>query len=100
MNAVKEDVEKLVQKELESANLKFPLFCSPHEGVAVIREEIDEVEYALKRINDAYVELWSTVKNNSKGTQWAHEMNRWAINLAVEAIQVAAMGQKYMDSIS
>lgn len=26
-------------------------------------------------------------------------MNRWAINLAVEAIQVAAMGQKYMDSI-
>ena len=99
MNAVKSDVEKLVQKELESANQRFPMFRSCHEGAAVIREEIDEVEYALKRINGAYAELWSTVKNNSKGTQWAHEMNRWAINLAVEAIQVAAMGQKYMDSI-
>lgn len=99
LDAVRDDVEKLVCKELDSANRKFPLFRSSHEGAAVIREEIDEVEYALKRINGAYAELWSTVKNNSKGTQWAHEMNRWAINLAVEAIQVAAMGQKYMDSI-
>ena len=100
MNAVKEDVEKLVQKELESANQRFPMFRSPHEGVAVIREEIDEVEDALKRVNGAYTELWSAVKNNSREMRWAYQMNRWAINLAVEAIQVAAMGQKYMDSIS
>ena len=99
MNAVKEDVEKLIQKELESANLKFPLFRSPHEGAAVIREEIDEVEDALKRVNDAYTELWSTVKNNSREIQWAYQMNQWAINLSIEAIQVAAMAQKFMDSV-
>ena len=40
MNAVKEDVEKLVQKELESANQRFPMFHSDHEGAAVIFEEI------------------------------------------------------------
>ena len=34
MNAVKEDVEKLVQKELESANQRFPMFRSDHEGAA------------------------------------------------------------------
>ena len=33
MNAVKEDVEKLVQKELESANQRFPMFRSDHEGI-------------------------------------------------------------------
>ena len=99
MNVVKQDVEKLVQKEMESANLKFPLFRSPHEGVAVIREEIDEVEDALKRVNGAYTELWSAVKNNSREMRWAYQMNRWAINLSIEAIQVAAMAQKFMDSV-
>jgi hypothetical protein len=32
MNAVSEDVEKLVEKELEAANERFPQFHSPHEG--------------------------------------------------------------------
>ena len=41
MNAIKEDVEKLVQKELESANQRFPMFHSDHEGAAVIYEEIE-----------------------------------------------------------
>lgn len=40
MNAVESDVEKLVQKELESANRRFPMFRSDHEGAAVIFEEI------------------------------------------------------------
>ena len=40
MNAEKSDVEKLVQKELESANQKFPMFRSDHEGAAVIYEEV------------------------------------------------------------
>ena len=41
MNAVKQDVEKLVQKELESANQKFPVFHSDYEGAAVIFRELD-----------------------------------------------------------
>ena len=40
MDAVKEDVELLVQKELESANKKFPMFHSDHEGYAVLKEEL------------------------------------------------------------
>lgn len=39
MNAVSEDVEKLVEKELEAANERFPQFHSPHEGWAVMQEE-------------------------------------------------------------
>ena len=39
MNAVKKDVEKLVVKELNSANEQFPLFASLHEGYAVMLEE-------------------------------------------------------------
>ncbi len=36
------EVFKLVEKELESANRKFPLFNSSHEAYAVIKEELDE----------------------------------------------------------
>lgn len=38
MNAVSEDVEKLVEKELEAANERFPQFHSDHEGWAVMQE--------------------------------------------------------------
>ena len=101
MNAVKQDVEKLVQKELESANQRFPMFRSDHEGAAVIFEEIQEAEYELECAKDRFQELWRSVKNDLSA-EWIAEVgvvitNR-AINLACEAIQVAAMAQKFIDS--
>ena len=101
MNAVKSDVEKLVQKELESANQKFPVFHSDYEGAAVIFEEIQEAEYELEFIKDRFLELWRSVKCNMS-PEWISEINKVivdrAINLACEAIQVAAMAQKFIDS--
>ena len=48
MNAVKQDVEKLVQKELESANRRFPMFRSDHEGAAVILRRLRNVSRKSK----------------------------------------------------
>ena len=50
MNAVKSDVEKLVQKELEAANQKFPVFHSDHEGAAVVFEEIEECKQEIENL--------------------------------------------------
>lgn len=101
MNAVKQDVEKLVQKELESANQRFPLLRSDHEGAAVIVEEIQEAEYEFECIKDRFQELWRAVKCNIT-SEWIEEINEVivnrAVNLACEAIQVAAMAQKFIDS--
>ena len=101
MNAVKEDVEKLVQKELESANQRFPMFRSDHEGAAVIYEEIQEAEYEFECIKDRFQELWRSVKCNMS-PEWNYEINtvivNRATNLACEAIQVAAMAQKFIAS--
>jgi hypothetical protein len=57
--------------EVERARSKFSDFNSPHEGWAVIREELDE--------------LWDHVKANTGGTVEARE----------EAIQIAAMALRY-----
>jgi len=42
MDAVKNDVKRLVKIELAAANRKFRMFASNHEGVAVIQEEAVE----------------------------------------------------------
>lgn len=67
---------ELVVSELNDAMKKFPLFNSSHEGYAVIKEEVDE--------------LWDEIKNNK------HPMSE--VNQKKEAIQVAAMGIKFLMS--
>ena len=66
MNAVKQDVEKLVQKELESANQRFPIFRSDHEGAAVIYEEIEEAESEMRGVNRHFASTWYSVKQNER----------------------------------
>ena len=98
MNAVKQDVEKLVQKELESANQKFPMFRSDHEGYAVIKEEIEESEQALENTKVYLNLLWIGVKENLVHERNIKYLKRYAEDLACESIQVAAMAQKFIDS--
>ena len=99
MNAVKEDVEKLVQKELESANQRFPMFRSDHEASAVILEEIEKAHSEMLDMELNYKSLWQTIKENFINTaSYAELIFDDAINLACEAIQVAAMAQKFIDS--
>lgn len=99
MNAVKADVEKLVQKELESANQRFPMFRSDHEGAAVICEEIEEAREDMNSIDCEFDVVWAYVKDNNKNSVTkARMVMNYAIDLACEAIQVAAMAQKFIDS--
>lgn len=100
MDAVRKDVGSLVQKELDSANKKFPLFRSAHEGYAVILEEFEEAESELDSVKISLGDLWTSVKaNDCSSMVFAESVNKYALNLAVEAIQVAAMAQKFMNSL-
>ena len=99
MYAVKEDVEKLVQKELESANQKLPVFHSDYEGAAVIFEETEEAESEMRAVNRHFSSTWYLVKQNEriKAYSYINKLKNSAVNLACEAIQVAAMAQKFID---
>lgn len=100
MNAVKEDVEKLVQKELESATQRFPMFRSDYEGAAVIFEKIEEVEDEIRVARRNFTGAWYSVTHDEriKSCTYMSKLKSRAVNLACEAIQVAAMAQNFIDS--
>lgn len=99
MNEIKSEVKNLVQKELESANQKFPMFRSDHEGAAVIFEEIEECKQEIENLEIQFEVLWGYVKDDNKMSVITSErLKLTAANLACEAIQVAAMAQKFINS--
>lgn len=99
MNVIARQVRELVDVELAAANERFPQFHSAHEGYAVILEELQELqletEYAAKNLDQA----WENIKENrAKRTitdiDWTMKS---AMKAACEAIQVAAMCQKFLN---
>lgn len=101
MDAVRKDVELLVKKELESANKMFPLFHSVHEGYAVIWEEVEEAQEYFADTKSNLGSIWIGVRSGYDKESYeiaALDLKNSAIGLAIEAIQVAAMAQKFIDS--
>lgn len=98
MNAVENDVENLIAKELKSANEKFSQFNSPHEGYAVILEEVEELELETEKIKNYIKCLWEAIKSDDdlSVVDFAiSNLRMHAIFAVCEAIQVAAMCDKF-----
>lgn len=74
----RKEIFKNIDAELKRANRLYPAFRSPHEGISVIREEFEE--------------LWDEVK--------ADKTNKHlSLRMYEEAIQVAAMAVKFIESM-
>lgn len=101
MNAVENQVRELVSVELASANKKFPQFHSPHEGWAVMLEECKEIEDECKKISIEMDEMLSRIRMNDKSYYDSALCILFnSVNAACEAIQVAAMAQKFIDMVN
>ena len=96
MNAVENQVRQLVEVELAAANERFPQFHSTHEGYAVILEEMEETKDQLAAAERFLSYAWDRVKNDTKAREQVDYVKLFAINAACEAIQVAAMCQKFL----
>jgi len=95
MNAVEKDVDSLVFKELNEANKHFPLFSSTHHGYAVIKEEIEETMDGMNLLLEVFASAWDSIKKNDPALDQIRTARAVAAHIAVEAIQVAAMCDKY-----
>ena len=66
-----DEAQELIIEEYIKAKTRFPEMCSPHDGYAVILEELDE--------------LWDAIKEDQYST-----------NLKEEAKQVGAMALRFL----
>jgi len=91
-----------IEEEYKRANKKYPMFRSEHEGESVIKEEIEEVKEALQGVDTYYDAMWDAIRNNRKdeSVRCASGIETEAMELISEAIQVAAMAEKYVESLS
>ena len=102
MKITRNGVHKLVQEEMRMANEEFPMFHSDHEGLCVIEEEIFELSEDYKALMSAVRDIKMSVFKDQTDTNkqiCASHITLIAIELACEAIQVAAMGNKFNVSI-
>lgn len=97
MNAVETHVRNLIEIELASANERFPQFHSAHEGWAVIKEEVEEAEEELAKMKIYLAGAWGNITSDVQANSDIESLKQRAINVACEAIQVAAMCQKFLE---
>lgn len=91
-------VQTLAWEELQRASKIHPPFADPHHGYAVIKEEIEECENEMNALNAQLNCMWNEIKNDAyKNSSRAKHIKLTAVQLALEAIQVAAMAQKIMN---
>ena len=94
MEALKRQIKIVVEDELTAANVKFPQFHSEHEGFSVIHEEFDELKDEVSDMCDKMTDMWGKVKINQLDPDSVVRSYNTAVNVACEAIQVAAMCKK------
>lgn len=103
MNAVKDDIPALIEKELAAANKVYPLFHSNHEAYGVILEEYKEAKAATKSMKAGIKLLFVQIMNDrpqDEIDQTLAMIRKASTRTAEESIQVAAMCEKAIDSDS
>ena len=102
MDVINKDVKALVQKELESANKKYPsTFRSRHEAYGVMLEEFEEAQDELEVCMEVLetFKLYMKRDGGSGEKEFLLDLKEHSQNLMAEAGQLAAMAQKSLNSM-
>lgn len=92
-------IDILACGELQRAMEQYGKFNSVHEAYAVILEELEELKDEVDIVTLNLEHLWNKIKDNSiKDLIYpSNNIQYHAIQIAAEAIQVAAMGKKLIE---
>lgn len=96
----KEAVELAVGFEYNNISTKYgDKYASEHEGYAVLLEETDEASDDLRYIHNCMNELWDEVKSDAVSKDFLNSIKLGAIELAKEAVQCAAVCERFLKTI-
>lgn len=97
----REALSVMVKEELKMANSMYsPAFNSPMEGLGVLQEEVYEAGKDITNLRKAYdgVQFYLCEHQTKAAVDCAKQMSAYAIDAAMELLQVAAMCRKFEDS--
>lgn len=75
------------------------VYNSSHEAYAVLREEADEVKEAEERLEAQMEQIWTNVKMNWKDNKRLFGAKETALQIALEAVQVAAVCERFIETL-
>lgn len=96
----KKIIHNLSEEELAEANKKHPLFADSHHAYGVIKEEVEELHEEGVTIEGLLSEMWYRIREDMETEDILRQIKAHAVDAAREAIQVAAMAQKALDSLN
>ncbi len=92
MEQLRYGVAELAKEEIKRAIEQHGNINSNHEAYALMKEELEEAEFSKLLLSQELCEFWEYVKKDEQiGTE---DIYMKAIDLACEAIQVAAVAMK------
>ena len=95
-----ECIEQAVCHELRNIVKKYgPTYHSEHEGYAVLLEEVEEACEAAEFMQDALKRLWTSIRQNEFSNFELSQVYNFAKGLANEAVQVAAVCERFMETV-
>ena len=93
-------INQAVCYELQAITKKYGAhYASPHEGYAVLKEEVEEAEESIKLLNDKLAEVWKNIKLNWNDSAVVYQAQQSAVALAEEAVQCAAVCERFIATL-
>lgn len=99
---IQAEIARLAEAEhIRSYAIGNDKFHTPHEGYAVLLEEVEETTEEAERFKTHLEILWIYILQNNQvqALKMAERMYKTALAAAYEAIQVAAMAEKYLQCL-
>lgn len=93
-------IDQAVLHELRNIIKKYgPTYHSEHEGFAVLMEECQEAVECDKDMQHSLEELWKSIRENKISAFKLSQVQGFAKCLAEEAVQIAAVCERFMETI-
>ena len=94
-------INQAVCYELQQITKKYGVhYASPHEGYAVLKEEVEEAEESMQLLNEKFSKIWQNIRINWNDPTAVYEAQQSAVALAEEAVQCAAVCERFIATLN
>ena len=95
-----DEIDKAVAYELQNIVKEYGVtYASTHEAYAVLKEEVEEAQERLSYMLSHLDNIWAGVKENNIAFIDVEQLKQFAIALAEEAVQCAAVCERFEETI-